>query len=678
MKGSRFLRFFGVALAVALLAVAIPATAVLALSGTMTLSANAGAPGTLVTVSGTGYTASTTFQVIFNGSAITGAASTGNGTFATQFQVPLLPRGSYPVTLTTGAGDTTTQQTFVITPTITLSATSGYVGDQVTVTGWGFSASTTIIIYFDSTAVLQTTTNTAGQIVSGVFTVPQTYAITTNHTITVADVLGSITAAFAVLPKMTASPTAGAVGDTITVSGTGYGPSQAVTVYFDGVSVATSTTSSVGTVASIQFTVPQSTRGNHSITMTDAYGYTYTVTFATSQKATITPTTGPGGTKVTVSGTGFTANSAITITFDDVATNAPATNASGTGSFGPVTFDIPASSAGSHTIKVSDGTNVDTKTFAVTSTATITPTSGFVGSKFTVNATGFLANASISINFGDTLAKTVTSAANGSFSVSVDVPAKPAGTYQVRITDGTNTITVNYAITTTVSINPVTSAGAPGSVGQQITVSGVGFISGRTVTVTYDGQSVATGTVGADNTFSVTFSVPASKAGSHSITVSDGLNSLPLTFVMEGNAPPIPALLKPDNGGRGNGTPTFSWTPVSDPSGVVYNLQVASSQDFSQATILLQKTGLTSGQYTVIQAEKLKSVSSKTPYYWRVSAVDGASNTAGYSTPRAFSVGFVLELPTWAVVVLIVIGALIVGLLFFWLGRRAAAKKDIV
>lgn len=159
--------------------------------------------------------------------------------------------------------------------------------------------------------------------------------------------------------------------------------------------------------------------------------------------------------------------------------------------------------------------------------------------------------------------------------------------------------------------------------------------------------------------------------------MSDGLNSLPLTFVMEGNAPPIPALLKPDNGAHDGGTPTFSWTQVTDPSGVTYNLQVASSQDFNSATILLQKTGLTSGQYVVTQSEKLKSVSSKTPY-WRVSSVDGASNTAGYSTPRAFSVGFVLEIPTWAVIVLIVIGALIVALLFFWLGRRAAAKKDLV
>jgi hypothetical protein len=412
--------------------------------------------------------------------------------------------------------------------------------------------------------------------------------------------------------------------------------------------------------------------------MTDALSYTYSVTFATSQKATITPITGPGGTKVTVSGSGFLANTALTITYDTAATNAPATTSTSTGNFGPVTFDVPASSAGAHTVTVSDGTNTDSKTFTVTSTATINPTSGFVGSQFTVNATGFLGNATISVYFGETAVKTITSGAAGSFSVSVDVPAKAAGNYQVRITDGTNTITANYAITTTVKIDPVTSASSPGSVGQQVTVSGVGFIAGRTVTATYDSQSVGTGTVRSDNTFSITFSVPASVKGSHSITVSDGLNSLPLTFVMESSAPPVPALLKPDNGARGGGTPTFSWTTVTDPSGVTYNLQVASSQDFNAGSILLQKTGLTSGQYTVTQAEKLTSVSSKTPYYWRVSAVDGASNTGGYSTPRAFSVGFALELPTWAVIILSVLGVIIVALFFFWLGRRFGAKKDIV
>ena len=684
MKGSRLLRVLGIAAVLAIVMAMVPATAALALTGAITLSAASGAPGTPISAACTGFTASTTWTAYFVSATYGTVAatptitnSTGTtGNFTAQFTVPAVPRATYSVVVRTAAGDDSNSVSFLVVPGISLSVGSGYVGDPLTVTGSGFNASASVIVYYDGTAIVSTTSTTAGQVTVQT-TVPQSSAGA--HTVTAADSLGSVSATFTVLPKMTVSPTSGAVGDLMTISGTGYGASQTVTIYFDGLSIGTTASSTVGSVAQLQIAVPASARGNHTLTMTDALGYTYSVTFVTSQKMTMTPATGPGGTKVTLSGSGFAANAVLTITFDDVATNAPATTSTATGGFGPVTFDVPPSPGGAHTVKVSDGTNVDSKTFTVTTTATINPASGFVGSKITVNASGFLGNASISITFADTLLKTVTSGANGSFSTTVDVPAKAAGTYQVRVTDGTNTITTNFAITTTVSINPVTSAGSPGYVGQQVTVSGVGFIAGRTVTVSYEGQSVATGTVGTDNTFSLTFAAPASKGGSHAITVSDGLNSLPLTFVMESSAPPIPALLKPDSGARVKATPTFTWTPVSDPSQVTYTLQVASSQDFNTGSILLQKTGLAgSGQYTVTAAEKLQSVSSKTPYYWRVASIDGASNTAGYSTPRAFSVGFILELPMWAIIVLIVLGAVIIALLFFWLGRRAAVKRDIV
>ncbi|AAW40386.1 hypothetical protein [Dehalococcoides mccartyi] len=71
-------------------------------------------------------------------------------------------------------------------------------------------------------------------------------------------------------------------------------------------------------------------------------------------------------------------------------------------------------------------------------------------------------------------------------------------------------------------------------------------------------------------------------------------------------------------------------------------------------------------------AQKLESVSSDSPYWWRVKAVDGAGNASAYTGAGSFTVGFSLDLPTWATYVLIGIGGLLLLALGFWLGRRNA------
>jgi hypothetical protein len=81
---------------------------------------------------------------------------------------------------------------------------------------------------------------------------------------------------------------------------------------------------------------------------------------------------------------------------------------------------------------------------------------------------------------------------------------------------------------------------------------------------------------------------------------------------------------------------------------------------------------LTASTYTMTEAQKLPSVSKDSPYYWRVTATDAAQNVSPASTAGTFTVGFFLDLPQWAIYVLIGVGGLLLLALGFWLGRRSS------
>jgi hypothetical protein len=624
-----------------------------------------------------GFTASTTYTVTFSGTYGTyypTSGSTGTGNFTAYFYVPPYPRGVYTVTVTTAYDTTPIPASFTITPQITLSSASGYVGDSITVSGTGFYASSTVTINFDSTAWF-TTTALANGTFSVLATIPASVRAT--HTVQGYDVYGYSSASFITYSKITVTPASGAVGDNITISGTGFAALQSIAITFDGVAMTTTpaavTTSSVGSFGPASFTVPARVRGSYTIRAQDISVNYATATFSTTQSITLTPTSGPNGTKVTVNGTGFNASATITTYFDDV----PVTTATvvvttdPTGAFS-TSFDIPSSSGGTHQIKASDGTNTDTKTFTVTATISISPTSGYVGMKVTVTGTGFLASKSdVTILFNNVLVKTTLTDTKGVLSTSFDVPAKAAGTYTIRVSDGTNVKDADFTVTTSATISPVTSTTSPGHVGDNITVTGVGFMAGNTLTITYDNKTEATTTVASDGTFSVIFSAPASLKGAHTVIASDNVSSIPLTFVMEATAPAVPALSKPEAGTKTKAQATFDWATVTDPSGVTYTLQIATDAEFTQ--IKLEKKLLTQSEYTLTKAEKLESVSKETPYYWRVKAIDGASNESAWSDAWSFYVGFFLSQQT-LIYIIIGIGAVILILLAFWLGQRRAAR----
>jgi len=565
--------------------------------------------------------------------------------------------------------------------TITLSPTSGPAGTTVTVTGTNFGtyAGNTVYILFNYVSIRSTTVSATGTInttfnVPASFITAMTVAVHVQHTVNVYEPNYVITSTtFNVTARnITVTPTSRYVGEQVTISGTGFAANSAMTFYLDNsvVSASATTTDAYGAFTNTTLTVPPASRGSHTLKGQDASGNYATVTITVMQKITVNLSSGAVGDTVTVSGTGFAGGSTVTLYFNT--TNVGTTSSDTNGSFTNTSFTVPPTSRGGHTIKAQDGSgNYATAPFTIGQKITITPTTGASGTTITVTGNGFSAGRSITIKYKGvpvtTSPATINTDAYGGFTASFTVPAGGAGTYPVEASDGTYAYSVNFVIVAGTSLSQTT-----GNIGSQITISGTGFIPNATVTITYTSEPVvlATTTTDSSGAFSVTVTIPPSTGGQHTITATDGTTVITSTFSVETQPPPIPAPLAPEADTRTKAEAYFDWEDVNDPSGVTYTLQIASVADFT--TLVLERKGITASEYTLTKEEKLERTSEEAPYYWRVKAVDGASNASGWTTTSSFYVGFIFDLPDWAMYLLYALGGLFLLILGFWLGRRTA------
>ena len=502
------------------------------------------------------------------------------------------------------------------------------------------------------------------------------------------------------------SPTSGRAGDTITVTITGLAGNTVVLVFNDVGPQTVNITSSSYTTS---YTIPTSaTPGGPDGTgnqiklkdygwwMSGAPGYIEVATFTVITVAiTLDVDEGPVGTEVEIIGTDFNDGEDVTIDYDDtditddIVDGGTSTNSNGDFTS---TISIPESTTGSHTITVTGATSAstDTASFTVESEASLSPTEGGAGTWVTVSGTGFKASLSITITSGDEeLDTTIETDTNGSFSGAFTVPTEAQDTYEVEISDGTNSHSFNFDIPVGASLDLAT-----GNIGTTLTMSGNSFLANGAVTVKYDDTLMATTTAAANGDFEVIFEVPASQSGGHTIIVSDGTNTKQFIFTMESEAPPIPPPLLPEDTDKTKAKIYFDWDDVTDPSGVTYTFQIATDNDFT--SIVLEEKGLTSSEYTITAEKKLEPVGDDESYYWRVKAVDGASNESEWTLPGSFHFGSQLVSPSemeedggitedggmtedggwmiegWLLYTAIGVGAFLCGLIGFWIGRRTA------
>ena len=343
------------------------------------------------------------------------------------------------------------------------------------------------------------------------------------------------------------------------------------------------------------------------------------------------------------------------------------------------TFMVPAAGKGEHHVSAegedTDEEDVLEAPFEILPGISISATEGYVGDTITVSGSGFEEDEEdIKVTYGGDVVKNTEADEDGCWEVTFAVPESAKGKHEIDAygedTKAKDIEDRDFSISPKAKLTPT-----EGHVDTSLTISGDGFPANKSVTVTYDGETKTTATTSSKGTlpsisFEATHTQSTHKA-SHPVVVTCDTTTFTLSFTMESAVPPKPTLTSPASGSRlgfiHKVTPTFTWSGVTDPSGVSYNLQIGTNADFAQ--VLISQTGLSEPSYTLTEAEALDYGT----YYWRVKAIDGAQNDSGWAAAYSFKSGL---LPLWAFIAIIALIVVLIGFLIYFFVRRRGSFYD--
>lgn len=527
---------------------------------------------------------------------------------------------------------------------------------------------------------------------------------------------------------MNLSSTSGQIGDTIIIYGSAFNatedPAQGVALYFSndeasiGDAIGTEvtvyktigsgiTTGTTGTFTE-SFTVPSKFNDNSNVISGTHYIYAcqpsssptidgkVTFTVVANGEISIDPEEGIVGTEVEINGESFAADEEITIEFDsdeiDIEDGDDETD--NDGDFTSYII-IPESTAGAQDIDVTVNGYTVTAEFTVEPDIVISPQSGKAGDYIGISGTGFAGRDYIVVYFANyDYAQSIRTDTNGSFYISsFEIPdlELSQGTYNIEVEDEAEnlarapfTLNVVTPTTTPPTTTPPTTTPPPDEtdlnisfdtnhVGSSIAIGGSGFTPNGTALILFDEVQITTKTIEPNGSFLVSIKVPPAAGGPHTIKVTDGVITSQATYNIETTPPSPPAPKEPSMGSRIKSPVEFDWDDVEDVSEpVTYTLQISSDSSFGESSLVLTKSLLEDSEYLLTEQEELALAAKETPYYWRVNAVDAASNASSWSGTGEFYISPPFSFPTWAIVVLSIVGALLFFGLGYWLGRRTA------
>jgi len=282
--------------------------------------------------------------------------------------------------------------------------------------------------------------------------------------------------------------------------------------------------------------------------------------------------------------------------------------------------------------------------FTVKPKLELSPAEVAPGSKVTLKCTGFPSDAGGTITFdGKPTNIEIVPNAKGTFTGDFTMPVTLAGEHKFVANSPkvfTDVMTATVKVVPVVTIEPLQP-----DVGTEVKISGSGFAAKSPLKLKFDNVNITNSPTTDDNgSFTYAFKVPETNTKDHKITVEDGAGySAVWGLKLENTPPPKPTPVAPRNerfGWFGDQSVTFAWSPVSDPSGVTYTIEVAEDLNFFPLKPGMKKTGLTQTNCTL-------SIMTGA-YYWRVRAVDGAGNEGEWAiSPFPFNVGF---FSTWMIV----------------------------
>ena len=482
-----------------------------------------------VTITGTNLAGTT--AVTFGGTAATGVAVVSDSSITAT--TPGHAAGAVDVVVITpnGTATGTGAYTYGSPPTFTsIAPPIGPIigGTGVTITGtnlagttavtFGGTAATGVTVVSDSSITATTPFHAAG-LVKVVITTHNGTATGTNvynYTSTAAPTFTSIVNA--------SGPTSG--GFVVTITGTNFATGGLFGVTIGGV---TATISGSPTATQIKVTTPPGTAGAQNVVITNNDGQTVTGTYtyvAVPTFTSIAPASGPitAGTRVTITGTGFTGATAVT--FGGTAATVLTVN-----SDTQIMATVPAHAAGAVNVVVTTpgGTATGTNAFTYTPAPTfssIAPVLGRTsgGTSVTITGGNFI-NGATAVTIGGI---TPTFTVIGTTSITATTPAHAAGAVNVVITTPGGTVTGTNAYTygdPTITSMGGTISGAHGTTATNIQINGANYIISPVPTVTFtQGSNTMTATVTAVTAARVTVSVtiPSGQpTGAYSVTVTN-------------------------------------------------------------------------------------------------------------------------------------------------------------
>ncbi|MFM5904590.1 MAG: IPT/TIG domain-containing protein, partial [Micrococcales bacterium] len=490
-------------------------------------------------------------QVVLPGAPVTfSAAASGNPVPAVKWQV--LPVGgawtdiagatSTSYTFTPAASDDAKQFRAVFTNavgTATSSAvslsvvsissftpTSGAAATSVVITGTGFTGATAV--KFNGTAATSFTVNSNTQITAKVASGTTTGAIT----VTKGGVTATSAASFTVTaaPAITTQPTSQTVanGSSVTFTAAASG-SPTPGVQWQSGSGTTFTNIVGATSTSYTFTPAATDDGKQFravFTNSSGSATSTAATLTVVSIASFTPASGPVGTSVVITGTGFTGATAVKF-------GATAASAFTVNSNTQITARVAAGTV-SGAVSVTKGgvTATSAASFTVTIATTpptisaITPTSGGVGTTVTITGTNF--SGATSVKFAGTTAGTLVGATFKVLSATSIIASVPTGSGTggiVVTTPGGSATSASFKGATTlvlptVTVYSVTSART--GTAFALTLTGTNFAG--TSAVALNGVSLAFNVVSAT---SLTVTIPSSgvATGVIKVTTNGGVSA---------------------------------------------------------------------------------------------------------------------------------------------------------
>lgn len=548
------------------------ATVSVTVNASLTLTPTSGATGSQVTVTASGFNANemVNLNIPGYGTLQTNANSQGAVTnFTFTFPYVSTATGNLTLTLTGASSGRQATATFNVTSSsynpgaLTLTPASGGAGTQVTAYATGFTPGETIELMINGSFITSSTANNG--VASFTFTYPS-IGISGNQTVSVQGMSsghqasGTFYVTGITSNILTVSPTSGAAGTTVAVSGyasTSYGSNLPITISFGSTQVATAYTGTTG-YFSASFVVPNTASGTVSVTASStSYGYSSSQPFyVVAPQISLGSTTVAPGTSLAISGSGFTPNETVTITLPSGGTTTATADTSGNLS---TSVTIPAGLiSGSNTISAIGSSSQVRVTASLTIAApTLTASSSSVnaGSSVSLSGTGFAPGESV----------TLTDSNGGSQTTTADSQGKVSATAAIAATQGSGTVTYTATgatsksvASTTVSVIAVAPTAVPTVMPTTVaeptstptttvpTVSAGStswyFASGRTgggyseqIAVLNANSSQVQGTItayyGAGKSATFSFKLPASERGTYDVGTIAGEQSLVATYV---------------------------------------------------------------------------------------------------------------------------------------------------